>query len=240
MRLSNTKKKAKVEKAKEGKRGGGGGDDDAFKGAGGVSPQQRVAAAKHEARRWLGQHFLIDHGVILDAVQAAGVQPGDRILEIGPGTGNLTVELLRAGASITAVEKDRSLADKLQEQFEGEGNLEVFEADFLKWNVVESFRDVTEAVAATAAAVEGGGGGASNGDGVDDAVAVAAPRDGRAKVVANIPYNITTDILKTLLPMGDTFSNMVFMFQVGARQRQCLYVDSPEFKWNAPVLMNPK
>jgi hypothetical protein len=45
----------------------------------------------------MGQHFLINHSVILDALAAADVQAGDRILEIGPGTGNLTVELLKAG-----------------------------------------------------------------------------------------------------------------------------------------------
>ena len=210
VRLSNNKKKAKLRsiqrEGRRGKSGGGKGGEasssSSFEsaGGGGLSPQQRVKAAKHEARRWLGQHFLIDHGVILDAVEAAAIAPGDRILEIGPGTGNLTVEMLRAGATITAVEKDRSLADKLVETFEGEPGLEVTQADFLKWNVVEAFRDVTEAVAAA-----GGAGGAG--------------ADARAKVVANIPYNITTDILKTLLPMGDTFSNMVFMFQEEVAQR---------------------
>jgi hypothetical protein len=223
MRLSNNKKKAKVDAAKLGKqqRGAGGGVQEEFKGAGGLSPAQRVKAAKHEARRWLGQHFLIDHTVILDAVEAADVQPGDRILEIGPGTGNLTVELLKAGAVITAVEKDRGLADKLMENFADDSNLEVCTDDFLKWNVGAAFKDVTEAVAAAAeAAAEAADGGGDNGGAANDATAAPAsaaararsadlPRDGRAKVVANIPYNITTDILKTLLPMGDTFSNMV-------------------------------
>ena len=205
MRLSNNKKKAKQEAAKrgKGKTGGAGRDDD-----GSMSPQQRVDAANHSARRWLGQHFLIDHLVILDAVAAADVKRGDRILEIGPGTGNLTVELLRAGATIDAVEKDRSLADKLEEQFSNEDALVVHRADFLKWDVSGAFRDVSE--------------GHSEGDSVADTRAKAAdPRfvDSRAKVVANIPYNITTDILKTLLPMGDTFGNMVFMFQEEVARR---------------------
>ena len=113
-------------------------------------------------------------------------------------------------------EKDRSLADKLTEQFEEESNLEVCQADFLKWNVVEAFKDVTEqtaaanAAAGTAGGVDVESGDEGGGDGND--------RDPRAKVVANIPYNITTDILKTLLPMGDTFSNMVFMFQEEVRR----------------------
>ena len=41
-----------------------------------LTPQQRVDAADHEARRWLGQHFLIDHSVILDALDAAAVTDG--------------------------------------------------------------------------------------------------------------------------------------------------------------------
>ena len=239
MRLSNNKKKAKLEKAKRGKRGGGGGGGGEKAYAGGLSPQQRVKAAKHEARRWLGQHFLIDHSVILDAVEAADVRAGDRILEIGPGTGNLTVELLKSGATITAVEKDRNLADKLIEQFEDDDNLEVIQADFLKWNVVEAFKDVTEDIeeetgtAAAALLADGGGGGGdddggNDGGGGEDSSSEAKKKtppsrrgdpDPRAKVVANIPYNITTDILKTLLPMGDTFSNMVFMFQEEVAQR---------------------
>ena len=156
-------------------------------------------AANHEARRWLGQHFLIDHSVILDAVAAADVRPDDRILEIGPGTGNLTVELLKAGARVTAVEKDRNLADKLVTTFAEEENLRVHEADFLKWNVVESFADVTAAVAAR------------TGDPDEP--------DARAKVVANIPYNITTDILKTLLPMGTRSRTWCSCFQEEVAQR---------------------
>ena len=202
VRLSRNKKKAKEERTREKKsrRVGGGGDDDAAALAlDGLSPQQRVDASKHAARRWLGQHFLVDRSVILDALDAADVRAGDSILEIGPGTGNLTAELLSAGAVVTAVEKDRNLADKLAETFRGNENLTVHEADFLKWNVAKAFPEPTDAAAADAALGDG------------------APR--RAKVVANIPYNITTDILKVLLPMGDTFENMVFMFQEEVARR---------------------
>ena len=171
-----------------------------------LTPQQRVDAADHEARRWLGQHFLIDHSVILDALDAAAVTDGDRILEIGPGTGNLTVELVKAGAVITAVEKDRNLADKLRTQYDGDDAVTVHEADFLKWNVAREFEDVTAKVAEL------------NAVGADERGVY--PGDAhRAKVVANIPYNITTDILKQLLPMGDTFRDMVFMFQEEVARR---------------------
>ena len=213
VRLSNNKKKAKREAAKRGKNKGGG----VRAGDGSMSPQQRVDAANHEARRWLGQHFLIDQSVILDAVAAADVRAGDRILEIGPGTGNLTVELLKAGALVDAVEKDRSLADKLVEQFQDQAALTVHRADFLKWDVEGAFRGGASARDAGADGAADGRGGVS--EAPMDADALDASVDSRAKVVANIPYNITTDILKTLLPMGDTFGNMVFMFQEEVARR---------------------
>jgi ribosomal RNA small subunit methyltransferase A len=216
VRLSKNKKNKKLaEQGRSPRRrpGDRGGASSAPRGGahsqGGLSPRERVRAADHEARRWLGQHFLIDHAVILDAVDAADVRPGDRVLEIGPGTGNLTVELLAAGAEIDAVEKDRGLADKLEAQFrdpnladaekDAAARIRVHEADFLKWDVRGAFADVDES---------------SDGDGE------GATREGRrAKVVANIPYNITTDILKVLLPMGEAFSNMIFMFQEEVAQR---------------------
>ena len=209
-RLSQNKKNAKLkagaEKARRTKMRRK--FDQAADSPGELTPQERVDAAGHEARRWLGQHFLIDHSVILDALEAAAVDSDDRILEIGPGTGNLTVELVKAGARITAVEKDRNLADKLKTQYPpGEDtNVTVHEADFLKWNVGKEFEDVTTKVAAL-----NEHGPDANGNYPGDAH--------RAKVVANIPYNITTDILKTLLPMGDTFGDMVFMFQEEVARR---------------------
>ena len=219
-RLSNNKKKAKREAAKRGKSKGGG----VRAGDGSVSPQQRVDAANHEARRWLGQHFLIDQSVILDAVAAADVRAGDRILEIGPGTGNLTVELLKAGARVDAVEKDRSLADKLAEQFRDEAALTVHRADFLKWDVEGAFRDGGD-FNARARDVADGAAEPFAADAAEAGAPDAPALDSRAKVVANIPYNITTDILKTLLPMGDAFGNMVFMFQEEVARR--LIKDEP-------------
>ena len=226
MRLSATKKKAKKEEGdarrsrQREKQGVVEGTGD-----GGITPAQRVKAAQHEARRWLGQHFLIDQSVILDAVAAAEIAPGDRILEIGPGTGNLTVELLKQGARIVAVEKDRSLADKLTVQFgnDEKHEIEIHNADFLKWDVVSRFArnaDEVEVEVEEYAPVSS--------DAETNHINPTKPKpltpnpkptDRRAKVVANIPYNITSDILKVLLPMGASFSNMVFMFQEEVAQR---------------------
>ena len=67
--------------------------------------------------RTLGQNFLIDRNILESIADAAGVQPGMRVLEIGPGLGVVTDELLRRGAHVTAVEKDHRLAAWLGESF---------------------------------------------------------------------------------------------------------------------------
>lgn len=71
-------------------------------------------------KKSLGQNFVIDADVIQRVVAAAGVGPGDVVLEIGPGTGNLTRALAAAGADkIIAVEKDGELAAMLATAWEG-------------------------------------------------------------------------------------------------------------------------
>jgi 16S rRNA (adenine1518-N6/adenine1519-N6)-dimethyltransferase len=61
----------------------------------------------------LGQNFVHDGNTVRRIVQTAGVQPGETVLEIGPGLGSLTLGLLEAGASVVAVEIDRRLAEQL-------------------------------------------------------------------------------------------------------------------------------
>jgi 16S rRNA (adenine1518-N6/adenine1519-N6)-dimethyltransferase len=61
----------------------------------------------------LGQNFVHDANTVRRIVQTAGVQPGETVLEIGPGLGSLTLGLLEAGASVIAVEIDGRLAEQL-------------------------------------------------------------------------------------------------------------------------------
>ena len=69
------------------------------------------------ACRSLGQNFLADAALLQSIAAAARLQPGTRVLEIGPGRGSLTQELLQAGASVLAVEKDARLVRQLQQSF---------------------------------------------------------------------------------------------------------------------------
>lgn len=63
--------------------------------------------------RSLGQNFVTNDRILEKIVAHIGIVPGEPVLELGPGTGNLTKHLLEAGARVTALEKD----DRLQEQF---------------------------------------------------------------------------------------------------------------------------
>lgn len=60
---------------------------------------------------------MTDDGVLRDIVAASGVQRDDHILEVGPGTGNLTRHLLSTGARVTAIEKDDRLVERLKVDF---------------------------------------------------------------------------------------------------------------------------
>jgi 16S rRNA (adenine1518-N6/adenine1519-N6)-dimethyltransferase len=80
----------------------------------------------------MGQHFLVDRGVLMSIVTAANLLPGTLVLEVGGGFGVLTLELLRAGARVTVVELDRKLADALRKLAQAGGNLTVVEGDVIR------------------------------------------------------------------------------------------------------------
>ncbi len=84
------------------------------------------------AKKRFGQHFLRDRVILSRIIETAGVRTGERVLEVGPGPGYLTEELLRSGARVTAVEFDRDICAYLKEEFSGEANFELIEADAMK------------------------------------------------------------------------------------------------------------
>lgn len=88
----------------------------------------------HASRR-LGQNFLISPGVVRAVVEAAGIEPGDLVLEIGPGIGTLTQGLLEAGAQVTAVELDKKLPAVLAETLRGYEHLNIVQGDILKTDI---------------------------------------------------------------------------------------------------------
>jgi len=81
-------------------------------------------------RKSMGQHFLIDHSVIERQVGYANIKKGERVLEIGPGLGFLTGELIKAGAKVIAIEQDPKFCEYLGGKFDG--SLELIEGDATK------------------------------------------------------------------------------------------------------------
>lgn len=140
-----------------------------------------MAAHGLEPHRTLGQNFVIDQNTIRRIVRAAGVNPRDRVIEIGPGLGSLTLGLLEAGATVRAVEIDSRLLDALAE-ITG-GRVEVINADALEvdW-----------------ASVCG-----------DDAWTV----------VANLPYNVATQVVLRLLDEAPGVERIVVMVQKEVAER---------------------
>jgi 16S rRNA (adenine1518-N6/adenine1519-N6)-dimethyltransferase len=80
----------------------------------------------------LGQHFLVDPGAVERMVSAVGARKEDIVVEVGPGPGVLTGELLKYAQKVIAVEKDSSMARILREKYESP-DLEIVNSDILKW-----------------------------------------------------------------------------------------------------------
>ncbi|PIN16240.1 Ribosomal RNA adenine dimethylase [Handroanthus impetiginosus] len=145
-------------------------------------------------RKSLGQHYMLNASVNEELVAAANVKEGDIVLEIGPGTGSLTNVLVNAGATVLAIEKDPYMAALVRERFSGD-RVQVLQEDFTRCNISSHMSSI---------------------------LASESPPDGNscsAKVVANIPFNISTDVVKQLLPMGDIFSEVILLLQDEAALR---------------------
>ena len=133
-------------------------------------------------KKALGQHFLTSDTIARDIVEAGKVMKGDRVLEIGPGTGILTKQLLAAGASVIAIEKDSECIAKLQEEFAqaiSEGTLTL---------IADDVRNVE-------------------------------PPQSPYKLVANIPYYITGDIIRRFLTHTNKPTNMALLVQKEVAER---------------------
>ena len=83
-------------------------------------------------KKSLSQNFLIDANIVRKIVALANIQEGDLVLEIGPGPGALTTELLKRGAFVTAIEKDSTFAKELHRL--QNDRLTVIEEDILQFN----------------------------------------------------------------------------------------------------------
>ena len=88
----------------------------------------------HRARKRFGQNFLHDPGVIQRIIQVIGPQPGEKLVEIGPGQGAITLPLLQACHQLHVVELDRDLIAPLAQQAAGVGELLIHQDDALRFD----------------------------------------------------------------------------------------------------------
>ena len=96
-------------------------------------PPLREVIARHglSASKALGQNFILDEQLLDRIVRIVGPLEGEQVYEVGPGPGGLTRALLRAGAKVTAVERDRRCREPLAEIAAASGRLRIVEADAL-------------------------------------------------------------------------------------------------------------
>ncbi|HET9888201.1 MAG TPA: rRNA adenine N-6-methyltransferase family protein, partial [bacterium] len=87
-------------------------------------------------RKRHGQNFLHDPAVARRIVKAAGIRPGDRVVEIGPGLGAMTRPILEAGARVTAIEIDPRIAGYLRDELGENQAFDLLQGDVLDldWN----------------------------------------------------------------------------------------------------------
>lgn len=96
----------------------------------------------HQARKRFGQNFLQDEGVITDIIRALAPNPGEKLLEIGPGLGALTEHLLEeTGGQLDVIELDRDLIPILRTRFFNYPNLTIHQADALKFDFASLVTD---------------------------------------------------------------------------------------------------
>ncbi len=88
----------------------------------------------HRPRKRFGQHFLHDPAVVARVIEAINPQPGDCLVEVGPGRGVLTGPLLERAEKLIAIEIDRDLVRDLHDRYAGKGEFNLHNADALKFD----------------------------------------------------------------------------------------------------------
>ncbi len=134
-------------------------------------------------KKSLGQHWLFDDSALRAMVQAANVQEGDTVLEIGPGLGTLTEKLLETCAKVHCVEFDHELLQGLHKKFGNNPSFSIEHADILKFNF--------------------------------------SKLPPNFKVVANIPYYLTSNLLRVMNESSNRFSESSLLMQKEVAERVC-------------------
>lgn len=142
------------------------------------------------ANKSLGQNFLINDEVIQNTIDAANITDKDLIIEIGPGLGTLTKLLLEKAKKVIAIELDNKMVNILNERFALYSNFEIIHQDVLKVDL----KNIIET--------------AKRENGIE-----------KVKIVANLPYYITTPIIMKLLEDKLDVESITVMVQKEVAER---------------------
>lgn len=154
-----------------------------------MDPRSLLRQFNIKPKKSLGQNFLADERAAGRIVEAAALSPDDVVLEVGPGLGTLTRQLAAAAARVVAVELDQRLIPVLQHTLAAHSNVELVHGDILRLNPAHVLH------------------------------AAAADSPFHYKVVANIPYYITSALLRHLLETDVRPSLMVLTVQEEVARR---------------------
>ncbi len=138
---------------------------------------------KLSANKNLGQNFLINDEVVEKIIDSAEVNEEDLVIEIGPGLGNLTEYLLERAGKVIAIELDNRMIEILQDRFSLYNNFELLNQDVLKVDLDELIKNNK------------------------------SEKIKNAKIVANLPYYITTPIIMKLLEEKLDIESITVMIQ---------------------------
>jgi len=157
-------------------------------------------------KKSLGQNFLKDKAVLNKIIKAASLKVDDFVVEVGPGQGVLTEELVKNVEKVLAIEVDRGLASKLKEKFRNSINLEVINEDILRVNLPEIIKSNWELV---------------NSNLEKEKTPNYQLPITNYKVIANIPYYITSPIIQLFLETKYPPVEMILMVQKEVAERIC-------------------
>ena len=167
------------------------------------------------AKKSLGQNFLRDDDVCRQIVDSLGLRKDEIVIEIGPGRGALTGILLENTVRVIAIEFDRDMIAPLRVQFGSHDNFELINADALSVDFAEAVGLNDIKYLSEPPAIAGGLTWeletAGKYDPKQQPPTTACGSD--IKLVANLPYNISTPILQRLIEQRSIFSTIVLMFQ---------------------------
>ena len=141
------------------------------------------------ANKNLGQNFLIDESVIIDACDSANINKEDLVIEIGPGLGTLTKYILERAGKVICVELDDRMIDILKERFFLYENFEIINEDVLKVDLHKLIKE-------------------EKNENIKN-----------VKIVANLPYYITTPIIMKLLEERLDLQSITVMVQKEVAER---------------------